>query len=88
MKRDGERIKDVTIKALAVVGLLALLAVGSFTTISFARYAGGALSYLASAAVTLSSIFVPSEKNLAVTASEVNIGSGSKSNGKLFSGKN
>jgi hypothetical protein len=61
--RNSQKLQNFTIKALAIVGFLSILAMGSFATISAALYTGRAFSYLASAAVSLSSVFLPSHQN-------------------------
>lgn len=84
MKRDYAQLENFLVKALAVVGLLALLIVGSFSTIALARFVGPVLSSVgetlsraaSAAAVTLSSVFIPAGNNLTVSTEASSIKSG------------
>lgn len=62
------RVKELSIKALAVFGLLALMALGSFATITALTYVPNVYRYL-SGTVSLSSIFKPAESLLVTTES-------------------
>lgn len=68
------KFKELSIKALAVFGLLALMALGSFATITALTYVPNAYRFL-SGAVSLSSIFKPAEE-LSVTAESYSVNSG------------
>lgn len=77
MKRDYSKVQDLGIKSLAIFGLLSLLALGSFTTISLLKYAPKAFSYVSSAAVSLSSVFISSEEDLIVKSNPTTVETGS-----------
>lgn len=57
-----EKSLDYGVKVLAVIGVLAMLTLGSFLTITAAKYLPGALRYMATAAVSLTSIFYQKER--------------------------
>ena len=60
--KDAKKLQEIAVGALAVIGLIVVLALGSFATISIIKFLPQGISYLGSAAVSLSSIFVPGEK--------------------------
>ena len=74
MKKDFAKYQEVGMRVLALVGLVGILALGSFVTITVVSYAPAGLRYLGSAAVSLSSMFVPAEK-IMVTLTPADIGS-------------
>ncbi len=75
MKQDFTKFQNIATKVLALFGLVAILALGSFATISVARYIPTGLEGIATAAVSFSSIFVPAEK-VVVTLSPSEVESG------------
>jgi len=66
MKGNYQKIENVLIKALAVVGLLAILVVGSFTTISIARFSAPYVYSISNSAISIADT---AGKALARTAS-------------------
>ena len=61
MNSEQKRLGNAAIKALAVVGVIAIVLVGLWGTIQAVRLMPNVFSALASAAVSISSIFVPAE---------------------------
>ncbi len=76
MTNDNKNFQDVAIKILAALGIIAVLIFVGWGTVRIAkRYAPNALSSVAAAFVSLTSIFTPSEK-LIVSASPAEVESG------------
>lgn len=62
MNNQKQDFKSLAVKALAVVGFLAILFIGAWGAVTIVRYLPNALSALASAAVSITSIFIPNER--------------------------
>lgn len=76
MNPNPKSYKSVAIKALAVLGLLSLLLLVTFTTLSLGHFVSSGFSYVSSAAATLSSIFQRSSDTLVVKGDFVELQSG------------
>lgn len=57
-----EDFKSVAVKTLAIIGFLAILFLGAWGAVTVVRYLPNAFSALASAFVSLTSVFVPNER--------------------------
>lgn len=76
METNTQKYQVVATKALAVIGLLAVLLLISFSAISLFRYAGKPFSSLLAAAAGLTQIFVPAP-HLNLVADSTSVQSGS-----------
>ncbi len=72
---NKEKVKKTAIKALAIVGLVAILILGFWGVIRVASLVPGIGNALAAVGASLSSIFVPAER-LEITLSSANVRSG------------
>lgn len=75
MQTDNRDIRATALKALAILGFVAILIFGVWGLIQVARMVPGVMSAISSAAVSLSSIFVPAER-LELTLPSANVQSG------------
>lgn len=74
MNPQGEHMKSILIRGLAVVGFISILFLGSWGTVQVVKFAPTALSNLA-AITSFTSIFIPSEK-ITIDASNTLVSSG------------
>lgn len=75
IQQSGTPLRDKGMKILATAGLIAILLLGAWGVFVVARSIPGVFSALQSAAVALSSIFVPAER-LEITLATMNVESG------------
>lgn len=62
MNDTKQDFKSLAVKALAVIGFLAILFFGAWGAVTVVRYLPNALSTLAAAAVSITSLFIPNER--------------------------
>lgn len=60
-------------RVAAIIGFIAILGIGMWGSVQVARAVPGALSNIASAIVSLSSIFVPADETITLSAPSLNI---------------
>ncbi len=75
MNTEQKRLSNAAIRALAIVGVIAIVLLGLWGTIQAVRLMPNVFSALASAAVSVSSIFVPAE-HIEITVADHTVASG------------